>query len=89
MHKKFALMAAGLASPDCRIGIADDAQPVVESIATGGTIAMKIDPVKLAPVPTISGQICSPRCRTSPSTRGSRLTSSPTSPPTTWTRRAG
>jgi L-asparaginase len=25
-------------------------------IATGGTIAMKIDPVKKAPVPTISGE---------------------------------
>jgi len=31
------------------------AQPVVVLIATGGTIAMKIDPVKNAPVPAISG----------------------------------
>jgi L-asparaginase len=30
-------------------------QPVVRLIATGGTIAMKIDPVKKAPVPAISG----------------------------------
>ena len=30
-------------------------QPVVVLIATGGTIAMKIDPVKIAPVPAISG----------------------------------
>lgn len=29
--------------------------PVVKLIATGGTIAMKIDPVKKAPVPAISG----------------------------------
>jgi L-asparaginase len=32
------------------------AQPVVVLIATGGTIAMKIDPVKKAPVPAISGE---------------------------------
>jgi L-asparaginase/Glu-tRNA(Gln) amidotransferase subunit D len=30
--------------------------PVVSLIATGGTIAMKIDPVKNAPVPAISGE---------------------------------
>jgi L-asparaginase len=30
--------------------------PVVRLIATGGTIAMKIDPVKHAPVPAISGE---------------------------------
>ncbi|NLX18803.1 MAG: asparaginase [Desulfobulbus sp.] len=30
--------------------------PVVALIATGGTIAMKIDPVKKAPVPAISGE---------------------------------
>jgi L-asparaginase/Glu-tRNA(Gln) amidotransferase subunit D len=29
---------------------------VVRLIATGGTIAMKIDPVKKAPVPAISGE---------------------------------
>lgn len=32
------------------------ALPVVKLIATGGTIAMKIDPVKKAPVPAISGE---------------------------------
>jgi L-asparaginase len=32
------------------------AQPIVEFIATGGTIAMTIDPVKHAPVPAISGE---------------------------------
>jgi L-asparaginase len=32
------------------------AQPIVRLIATGGTIAMKIDPVKKAPVPAISGE---------------------------------
>ncbi len=31
-------------------------QPVVKLIATGGTIAMKIDPVKKAPVPAITGE---------------------------------
>ena len=31
-------------------------QPVVAMIATGGTIAMKIDPVRNAPVPAISGE---------------------------------
>ena len=31
-------------------------KPVVRLIATGGTIAMKIDPVKQAPVPAISGE---------------------------------
>jgi L-asparaginase len=30
--------------------------PVCPLIATGGTIAMKIDPVKHAPVPAISGE---------------------------------
>lgn len=30
--------------------------PVVKMIATGGTIAMKIDPIKKAPVPAISGE---------------------------------
>ena len=30
--------------------------PVIQMIATGGTIAMKIDPVKKAPVPAISGE---------------------------------
>ena len=32
-------------------------QPVVVLIATGGTIAMKIDPIKKAPVPAISGKV--------------------------------
>jgi L-asparaginase len=31
-------------------------KPAVVFIATGGTIAMKIDPVKHAPVPAISGE---------------------------------
>src|SRR5829696_5632232 len=31
-------------------------QPVVAMIATGGTIAMKIDPARNAPVPAISGE---------------------------------
>ena len=41
----------------CLLGSPALAQtPVVELIATGGTIAMKIDPVKLAPVPAVSGE---------------------------------
>jgi L-asparaginase len=43
----FALAAAAVAAA---------AQPVVVFIATGGTIAMKIDPVKKAIVPAISGE---------------------------------
>jgi L-asparaginase len=35
---------------------AEKSKPVVQLIATGGTIAMKIDPVKKAPVPAISGE---------------------------------
>ena len=35
---------------------AAETKPVVVFIATGGTIAMKIDPVKHAPVPAISGR---------------------------------
>lgn len=37
-------------------GHAQQALPVVTLIATGGTIAMKIDPLKKAPVPAISGE---------------------------------
>jgi L-asparaginase len=36
--------------------MAQPQKPVVALIATGGTIAMKIDPVKKAPVPAISGE---------------------------------
>jgi len=38
------------------VNFAVAAPPVVRLIATGGTIAMKIDPVKKAPVPAISGE---------------------------------
>ena len=38
------------------VTFASAAPPVVRLIATGGTIAMKIDPVKKAPVPAISGE---------------------------------
>jgi len=46
------------ARPDAPVmaeGQARPGLPVVRLIATGGTIAMKIDPVKKAPVPAISG----------------------------------
>jgi len=36
--------------------VAPAAKPTVVLLATGGTIAMKIDPVKKAPVPAISGE---------------------------------
>ena len=38
------------------VNFAAAAPPIVKLIATGGTIAMKIDPVKKAPVPAISGE---------------------------------
>lgn len=37
------------------VAIAEGAMPVCEMIATGGTIASKIDPTKNAPVPALSG----------------------------------
>ncbi|HEY6107131.1 MAG TPA: asparaginase [Anaeromyxobacteraceae bacterium] len=48
-----ALLLAGAAAA---ADPAPKALPVVRLIATGGTIAMKIDPVKKAPVPAISGE---------------------------------
>ena len=52
-HTKFAVLIN-----ICLLATASFAQskPVVMFIATGGTIAMKIDPVKHAPVPAISGE---------------------------------
>ncbi len=43
-------------APPPRAEAGPAALPVVRLIATGGTIAMKIDPVKKAPVPAISGE---------------------------------
>src|SRR5664280_2056256 len=40
----------------CSVPAVAQTKPVVVLIATGGTIAMKIDPVKKAPVPAISGE---------------------------------
>jgi L-asparaginase len=48
--------AAGPQAPAMAEQPARPALPVVRLIATGGTIAMKIDPVKKAPVPAISGE---------------------------------
>lgn len=39
-----------------RVASAEGEPPVCHMIATGGTIAMKIDPVKNAPVPALSGE---------------------------------
>ena len=61
-----ALKKSALLTVLCLLATAAAAQtkPVVVFIATGGTIAMKIDPVKHAPVPAI----CWPPCRRSRST---------------------
>ena len=39
-----------------QVGLTKPELPVCQVIATGGTIAMKIDPVKNAPVPALSGE---------------------------------
>ena len=49
------IVAAALILP-ARAQQAQSNLPVCPLIATGGTIAMKIDPVKQAPVPAISGE---------------------------------
>src|ERR671932_1561108 len=56
MPNKFAASVAGLVCLIAASAFAEDTQPVVEFIATGGTIAAKIDPVRNAPVPAISGE---------------------------------
>ncbi|MBC7452540.1 MAG: asparaginase, partial [Massilia sp.] len=53
---KLKLLSAFIALLASSVAYAQQAQPVVTLIATGGTIAMKIDPVKKAPVPAISGE---------------------------------
>ena len=50
-----ALCATGAALARSAVAV-DGALPVCQLIATGGTIAMKIDPVKGAPVPALSGE---------------------------------
>jgi L-asparaginase len=52
----FAQAAAPAAAPPAAAQQQRPQQPVVAMIATGGTIAMKIDPVRNAPVPAISGE---------------------------------
>lgn len=53
--KKIPILLAGLCATLIGTACAQE-KPTVELIATGGTIAMKIDPVKNAPVPAISGE---------------------------------
>jgi|SRR5450830_1047233 len=53
---KFKSLATSIALLASSVVCAQQAKPVVALIATGGTIAMKIDPVKKAPVPAISGE---------------------------------
>lgn len=48
-------LAAAVATSFLMGGAMAKELPTVQFIATGGTIAMKIDPVKNAPVPAISG----------------------------------
>jgi L-asparaginase len=59
-HRPVAFLVVALAlflsGPTSAAEPAAPALPVVRLIATGGTIAMKIDPVKKAPVPAISGE---------------------------------
>jgi len=50
------ILAFVLFVPTLAGAAAQGSKPVVQLIATGGTIAMKIDPVKKAPVPAISGE---------------------------------
>ena len=60
MHNKlcnaFAFIAVAALILPARAQQAQSNLPVCPLIATGGTIAMKIDPVKQAPVPAISGE---------------------------------
>jgi L-asparaginase len=51
-----ALAAAALLAPAAARPQSEAQLPTVVLLATGGTIAMKIDPVKNAPVPAISGE---------------------------------
>jgi len=54
MKNKNSILLAGICA--ALIGSANAQEKLtVQFIATGGTIAMKIDPVKKAPVPAISG----------------------------------
>jgi L-asparaginase len=48
--------AGGPQAPAMGTGQPRSDLPVVKLIATGGTIAMKIDPIKTAPVPAVSGE---------------------------------
>ena len=52
----FVILAFILFIPSLSGAVEKDSKPVVQLIATGGTIAMKIDPVSKAPVPAISGE---------------------------------
>ena len=56
MRNRFAASLLCFACLIAASAFADDTKPVVEFFATGGTIAMKIDPIKHAPVPAISGE---------------------------------
>src|SRR6266700_4570163 len=52
-----ACVAVAALTASSTTAIAQNNLPVCPLIATGGTIAMKIDPVKKAPVPAISGEV--------------------------------
>ncbi len=72
MRNRFAAMLPVFACLIASAAFADDGKPVVEFFATGGTIAMKIDPIKRAPVPAMSGEDLLATVPESPSTLGSR-----------------
>ena len=55
-YRIFAVFTGLIGSLLWIVGFASDEPPVCQLIATGGTIAMKIDPVKNAPVPALSGE---------------------------------
>ena len=64
-------------------------KPVVKFIATGGTIAMKIDPVKKAPVPAISGDDLLATVPDVANYASIEVENVSNIPSDTWTRRAG
>ena len=71
------------------LAVAQSKPSGVQFIATGGTIAMKIDPVKNAPVPAISGDDLLATVPDIASTRKSRWTTSPMCRPTNGPRPLG
>jgi L-asparaginase len=55
LTRRLVILLAALAIQTASPAFAQQTLPVVVLLATGGTIAMKVDPVKKAPVPALSG----------------------------------